>query len=155
MIKREDFIAECMTWLGTPYKTLQSCKGIGCDCAGFVYGAMKNVGLLPSDYLPPRVSSQWYHHKANDVFVEELRRIGAQQLPMEETRPGDIVSFQYGRAQSHLVILLPNLKIIHCLAAAKGVVITSGAENAGRAHLTWRLPNLDPPAPIEFNGRIF
>jgi cell wall-associated NlpC family hydrolase len=155
MIKREDFIAEALSWVGTPYRTLQSCKGIGCDCAGFVYGTMKKVGLLPPDYMPPRVSSQWYFHKANDIFVEELHRIGAVNIPVTETRPGDIISFKYGRAQSHLVILLPTLKIVHCLAAAKGVVVTTGVENAGRTPMTWRLPNLDAPAPIEFNGTIY
>jgi len=145
IISRADFIKEALSWVGTPYKSLQSCKGKGCDCAGFIYGTMKNVGLLPADYMPPRVSGQWYMHRTNEVFIEELTRVGAVQIPDMDTRPGDIVSFKFGRAQSHLTILLPTMKFIHCLASANGVVITSGAENAGHAHITWRLPGLSAP----------
>ena len=42
----EAFRAEAESWLGTPYRHLQRCKGRGADCTLFVGQALLDAGLL-------------------------------------------------------------------------------------------------------------
>ena len=41
----EAFRAEAESWLGTPYRHLQRCKGRGADCTLFVGQALLDAGL--------------------------------------------------------------------------------------------------------------
>lgn len=57
----EAFRAEAESWLGTPYRHLQRCKGRGADCTLFVGQALLDAGLLTRleyDYYP----RDWHEH---------------------------------------------------------------------------------------------
>lgn len=139
---RAELIAEAKSWLGTPYQALQSCKGAGCDCGGYCYGVWRNVGLLPAGTLPPRMSPQWYLHRTDEIIVRELQRYGAVEIPLADAKPGDVLTFQYGRAQSHMAFLLPGQKVIHSFAAKHVVCIDPLSTIGARNPKAWLVPGL-------------
>lgn len=139
---RSELIAEALTFLGTPYKLHQSCKGAGCDCAGFCYAVWRNVGLLPEGTLPQRLSSQWYLHRTDEIIVNNLKAHGAQEIPLSEAKPGDVLTFQYGRAQSHMAFLLERNRVIHSWQAGGQVCIHPFAAIAGKFRKAWLVPGL-------------
>lgn len=139
---RSELIAEALTFLGTPYKLHQSCKGAGCDCAGFCYAVWRNVGLLPADALPERLSAQWYLHRTDEIIVRGLQSHGAVEIPLAEAKPGDVLTFQYGRAQSHMAFLLPRNRIVHSYAY-KGVICIDPLETLmPKFRKAWLVPGL-------------
>jgi len=139
---RSQLIAAARSWLGTPYKTHQSCKGAGCDCGGFCYGVWKEVGLLPQDAQPERMSSQWYLHKTDEIIVRGLQSYGAIEIPLADAKPGDVLTFQYGRAQSHMAFLLPRGRIIHSYAYKAAVCIDPLESLMPRHPHAWLVPGL-------------
>ncbi len=141
-VTRQQLIDEALSWVDTPYQTHQSCKGAGADCGGFCYGVWRNVGLLPPDALPQRMSAQWYLHRTDEVIVKELLSHGAVEIPLAEAKPGDVLTFQYGRAQSHMAFLLPRGRIVHSYAYA-GKVQTDKLEILmPKFRKAWLVPGL-------------
>ena len=139
---RAQLIAEARSWLGTPYQTHQSCKGAGCDCGGFCYGVWKACGLLPESAQPARMSAQWYLHKTDEIIVRSLQSYGAVEIPMADAKSGDVLTFQYGRAQSHMAFLLPRGQIIHSYAYKHVVCIDPLESLIPRHPHAWRVPGL-------------
>lgn len=139
---RSQLIAEARSWLGTPYQTHQSCKGAGCDCGGFCYGVWKGCGLLPENAQPGRMSAQWYLHKTDEIIVRSLLSYGAVEIPMADAKPGDVLTFQYGRAQSHMAFLLPRGQIIHSYAYKHVVCIDPLESLMPRHPHAWLVPGL-------------
>ncbi len=139
---RSELIAEALSWVGTPYQTHQSCKGAGADCGGYCYGVWRNVGLLPPDAIPERMSAQWYLHRTDEVIVRGLQSHGAVEIPLADAKPGDVLTFQYGRAQSHMAFLLPHGKIIHSYAYKMVVCIDQLETLMPKFRKAWLVPGL-------------
>lgn len=139
---RSQLIAEALEWVGTPYQTHQSCKGAGADCGGFCYGVWRNVGLLPADAIPERMSAQWYLHRTDEVIVRGLQAHGAVEIPLADAQPGDVLTFQYGRAQSHMAFLLPHGKIVHSYAYKQVICIDSLETLMPKFRKAWLVPGL-------------
>ena len=139
---RSALIEEARSWLGTPYQVFQNCKGAGCDCGGYCYGVWRNVGLLPSDAMPPRLSSQWYLNRTDEIIVRSLQSYGAVEIPMADAKSGDVLTFQYGRAQSHMAFLLPRGQIIHSYAYKHVVCIDPLGSLMPRHPHAWLVPGL-------------
>lgn len=70
----EAFRAEAESWLGTPYRHLQRCRGRGADCTLFVgAGAAGMPGLLTRleyDYYP----RDWHEHTRDEYVLEASHR---------------------------------------------------------------------------------
>ena len=69
----EAFRAEAESWLGTPYRHLQRCKGRGADCTLFVGQALLDAGLLTRleyDYYP----RDWHEHTRDEYVLEASHR---------------------------------------------------------------------------------
>ena len=139
---RSALIEEARSWLGTPYQPFQNCKGAGCDCGGYCYGVWRNVGLLPADAMPPRLSSQWYLNRTDEIIVRSLQSYGAIEIPIADAKPGDVLTFQYGRAQSHMAFLLPRGQIIHSYAYKAAVCIDPLESLMPRHPHAWLVPGL-------------
>ncbi len=142
MTTRQELIDEALSWVGTPYQTHQSCKGAGADCGGFCYGVWRNVGLLPPDALPERMSAQWYLHRTDEVIVRGLMAHGAVEIPLDSAHPGDVLTFQYGRAQSHMAFLLPRGRIVHSYAYSGRVQIDKLEILMPKFRKAWLVPGL-------------
>jgi NlpC/P60 family putative phage cell wall peptidase len=139
---RAELIDEALSWVGTPYRTHQSCKGAGADCGGFCYGVWRNVGLLPANALPQRLSSQWYLHRTDEIIVRGLQAHGAVEIPLDEAKPGDVLTFQYGRAQSHMAFLLPRDRIVHSYAYKNVICIDQLETLMPKFRKAWLVPGL-------------
>ena len=69
----EAFRAEAESWLGTPYRHLQRCKGRGADCTLFVGQALLDAGLLTRleyDYY----ARDWHEHTRDEYVLEASHR---------------------------------------------------------------------------------
>ena len=61
------------SWLGTPYRHLQRCRGRGADCTLFVGQALLDAGLLTRleyDYYP----RDWHEHTRDEYVLEASHR---------------------------------------------------------------------------------
>ena len=139
---RAQLIEEALSWVGTPYQTHQSCKGAGADCGGYCYGVWRNVGLLPPDARPARISAQWYLHRTDEVIVRGLQAHGAVAIPLDQAQPGDVLTFQYGRAQSHMAFLLPHGLIIHSYAYKGAICVDPLTNLMPKFRKAWLVPGL-------------
>ena len=69
----EAFRAEAESWIGTPYRHLQRCKGRGADCTLFVGQALLDAGLLTRleyGYYP----RDWHEHTRDEYVLEASHR---------------------------------------------------------------------------------
>ena len=53
---RSAIAAEAKTWVNTPYHANGALKGVGVNCAQFLFCVAKNAGVLPAAAPQPR----WY-----------------------------------------------------------------------------------------------
>lgn len=113
-------------WLGTPYHHQARVKGVGVDCAQLVAGIAGELGIIkvgspiPFDYSP-----EWHIHNREELLVKNLESFGCTLKPIEETQPGDILCFQFGRAIGHLGIMVDGGNFIHARIDAGLVVLNS------------------------------
>lgn len=78
----ERFREEAESWLGTPYRHLQRCKGRGADCTLFVGEVLLQTGLLTRleyGYYP----RDWHQHTQDEYVLE-----GAYHHIQTYMRPG-------------------------------------------------------------------
>jgi cell wall-associated NlpC family hydrolase len=106
--QRAAFIAEAMTWLGTPFRDQADIKGGGVDCAMLLVRAAADTGLImiPADNprWPRPYPPQWHLHRSEEKFLAIVSQLGAevQRAPI----PGDVIVYQVGRCFSHGGIIL-------------------------------------------------
>lgn len=78
----EYFRNEAESWLGTPYRHLQRCKGRGADCTLFIGQVLLNTHILEElayGYYP----RDWHQHTQDEYVLE-----GAYRHIYEHMRPG-------------------------------------------------------------------
>jgi cell wall-associated NlpC family hydrolase len=78
-ITREAIMAEAISWLGTPYHKGACVKGVGADCATFLWGVYKNCGLIPEgDKLIERYSHDWFANTDTERYLLHAVRYAAK-----------------------------------------------------------------------------
>lgn len=125
-------------WLGVPYLH-QGRTRMGCDCIGFVWGALREAGALaalpaiPSDYVP-RVGTAALH----EGIATHCTRTARQDT-------GVLVLIKWPRDAhpTHCGILVDG-DLIHCHARARAVV-RHGYRRPWNSwtHSRWLLPDVD------------
>jgi cell wall-associated NlpC family hydrolase len=111
---RQAIVAEARTWLKTPYHHQGRVKGAGVDCAQFLYAVfVEGTGVVPPFEIPG-YSPQYGLHRDDEVY---LGWIGMFGRPVKDGKPGDLVTYQFGRVTSHAVIVLEWPQIIHATKA--------------------------------------
>lgn len=101
-MKREEFINQAKSWLGTPFKENAQLKYIGCDCAGLLIGLASECGFGEFNRNIENLET---------AFKENLVERAFSETP----KIGDILLFNansYSNAQ-HTAILIENNQIIH------------------------------------------
>jgi len=113
-----DFIANALSWLGTPYKAGGFSRA-GVDCSGF----LTNVLIAAMPELGP--------------FPRKSDAYAAWGFKVDTIEPGDILIFARGGAVYHVGIALSDSTFIHAASegARTGVIISSLWEGNWRARL--------------------
>ncbi|HRF07213.1 MAG TPA: hypothetical protein PL193_01010 [Xanthobacteraceae bacterium] len=85
MITREEIVGKARGWIGTPYRHQASCKGVDCDCLGFLRGLWREIyGEEPE--LPPPYAADRAEASKRETLAEAARR------HMEEIALDDLVA---------------------------------------------------------------
>ena len=142
---RTEIIQSAITWLDTPYHHHARLKGIGVDCAQLVAGVAYEVDLLNDEAISliPNYPTQWHLHNREEKLLEALESFGCTQKSKEDTLPGDIICFQFGRTTSHLGIMISDTQFIHARYDIKKVVInTMNDDWVSRWTYTYEFPGV-------------
>lgn len=80
MTKREEIVAEALSWRGTKYHRRGALKGVGVDCGSFPGMVLVNVGLIPREHFDAvmkeieALSDDWFLHSATEKYLEIMER---------------------------------------------------------------------------------
>ncbi len=139
---RKRFIAEAVSFTGTPHRDGARVKGVGVDCATFIADASINCGFVPDTIEIPHYSPQWHLHRNRELYIEELLK-WTREITPEEKLPGDIAVWKFGRCYAHGAIIIEWPRIIHCVKMIG--VHEDDASNSSL--LVW---DMDKPRPVRF-----
>ena len=100
MIRREDIVAEALSWCGTPHLWQASRKGVGCDCKGLVAGVARELGMPEAESLYANM------HSYNTLVDAYLLRRGLEETlrHTQDPQPGDVILMLMGNKPQHLGI---------------------------------------------------
>jgi cell wall-associated NlpC family hydrolase len=127
--ERQAVVNEAMEWNGTPFHHGQKLKGVGVDCALLLAAVYSSVGLIEVPKVE-RYAANWFMHEKRERLEEVLQRYCQ---PTDTPQTGDIVTFRYGRSNSHAGIIVGEWMIIHADRIAGRVTLDMYAPNYGLA----------------------
>ena len=140
---RDKMIAQARSWIGTPYRHQASCKGVGCDCLGFLRGVWREVmGAEPE--LPPPYSADWAEANRNETLADAARR-HLLEIPLDAIEAGDVLLFRW-RAHlpaKHCAILVSEQRMIHAHDGAAVAEIYFASWWRRRLAYAFRFPGLN------------
>lgn len=135
---RIKIILEAFSWVDTPYHHQAKVKGVGVDCAQLVAGVAENVFPKLKPINSPVYSIEWHMHNREEKMCQIIESFGCERIELEDKAPGDILTFKFGRVQSHMGILVNDGQFIHARLDIGKVVVNqlSGMwlETLGRAY---------------------
>jgi NlpC/P60 family putative phage cell wall peptidase len=143
---REQIISAAYSWVGTPYHNHARVKQVGVDCAQLCVGVAIEAGSIPEEMalLIPNYSPEWHLHNREEKLIGQLESFGCRRIDRIDTKAGDIVCFQFGRATSHLGIMVNETQFIHARFDTKTVVCnTMNEEWAKRWTFTYQFPGVE------------
>ena len=116
---RASIVQEACSWIGTPYRKGARVKGVGCNCAQFLYGVAQGAKVLPGDSPEPRrFSEQFALNEKRERIAEYVMAYGGIEIEESASKPGDIVLYKTGQSHGHAAILVDDKTIVHCVAPA-------------------------------------
>lgn len=119
----EKIVAEAREWIGTKWQHQASLKGVAADCVGLLRGVYQAVTGRPVE------SSIDYHRlpvpgRENRLY-EEISKY-ADQVPMNDMQPGDVLLFSFlDGTSNHVGIYAGDGRFIHAWADVHRVVETT------------------------------
>ena len=121
---RAAFIAEALSWVGTPFRDCADVKGPGgaVDCAMLLVRCAIDTGRFPP-FDPRPYAPRWHLHRSEELFLGWIAdRLGAVEV--EAPRVGDVVLWQFGRCFSHGAVLVSAAEGCHAYYAAGTVLVS-------------------------------
>jgi cell wall-associated NlpC family hydrolase len=129
-VARHRFIAEALTWIGTPFRDQADVKGGGVDCAMLLVRSAAATGLItipPSNPRWPRpYPPQWHLHRDEERFLAIVGQLGVEVV--RNPIHGDVIVYRVGRCFSHGGIIIENDHIVHAYYKTQSVVISPLSE---------------------------
>ncbi len=120
-MKNYEIVACALKWEGTPYQHQAKVKGIGVDCAMLIVGVAEEIS--DKTINTPVYSPEWHLHNRQELMCEILEQFGCKEKLFESLEVGDILTFKFGRVNSHMGIYLGSNEFIHARVDVKKVVI--------------------------------
>ena len=116
-------IAEtALSWLNTPYHSMAKIKGVGVDCAQLLIGVYEEAGILkPGEIIHGAYTHDFHLHRSEEKYLSWIEKYCDR---VNQSEPGDIVTFKFGRCVSHAGIVLDWPRIIHAYVGY-GVIISN------------------------------
>lgn len=118
-------VVEALSWERTPFHDCARLKGIGVDCAHYVYEVYRNVRLVDQNYVVPDYTEQWLLHSDRELFLEVVD-LFCRRVEDRDPLPGDLVMYKFGRCFSHGALVIDWPRIIHARKSA-GMVTRGNA----------------------------
>lgn len=113
---RQSVVEEAKTWQWTPSRHRGMVKGKegGVDCGTLIFCVFNACGLLTGS-IPGNYSPQWWAHRENEMYLDEVKKYCDEKpdLPERTPKPGDVILFQFGRSQGHGCIVLEYPFCVH------------------------------------------
>jgi cell wall-associated NlpC family hydrolase len=107
---------EAITWIDTPYHASGAVKGVGVNCAQFLYRVAKAAGAVPADAPAPRwFTAQLATHSKEERIIQYIQSYGGVEISEDQVKTGDIVAYKSGQAHGHMALVLEYPEIIHVL----------------------------------------
>lgn len=131
--QRAAVLAEARTWLGTPHKHRQACKGAGIDCALFIREAFVGAGLA-DPFETEFYTHDWHMHQDEERYLNKIEEYMTRlddssdslrlriKDPYFSMAPGDVIMMKVGQTYSHGVIVTQWPFIIHAYFPEQMVV---------------------------------
>lgn len=88
-MSREEFVAICRTWVGTPYHLRARVKGSGADCSTWIAESLIEAGLATTEQLYGGLNvsrGDWWCHAPEDLYRRRVMR-HAQLVAETVSRP--------------------------------------------------------------------
>lgn len=127
--QRAAFVAEAMTWVGTPFRDQADVKGGGVDCAMLLVRSAVDTGLIPA-FDPRPYPPQWHLHRDEERFLAIVSQLGTEKpnpagLPAEAlAKAGDVIVYRVGRCFSHGGIIVRNNHVLHAYYKTQNVTVS-------------------------------
>lgn len=122
MTLRESIVAEALSWILTPYRTGACVKGCGADCASFILGVFRALGMMHDEVLGSYASDVWAHTDDERLYLYRLRRYAKRMiesvgLPTIHPLPGDVVLTRGAgsKVYNHGGIVIAWPRIVHAV----------------------------------------
>lgn len=113
---RTAIATEAESWIDTPYHANGALKGVGVNCAQFLFCVAKAAGVLAADAPLPRwYTPQLATNSKEERLVNYVMSYGATEVTEAQVKTGDIVLYKSGQAHGHAAIVLDWPCIIHVL----------------------------------------
>lgn len=126
--QREASVVEALSWERTPFHDRSNLKGVGVDCANYVYEVFHNCKLVEDFKIPP-YTEQFLLHSDEEVFLEIVDKF-CRPFDGRDPLPGDLVMYKFGRCFSHGALVIEWPHIIHARKLAGMVVRGNAAQDA-------------------------
>jgi cell wall-associated NlpC family hydrolase len=109
--------AEAREWLGTKFVWQASCKGVGCDCKGLLWGVARELGFPEAESLYAKVSD----YSPTRPVPSALLKQGFAEIfdPVDEIQLGDVLLLKIGGKASHIAIVSADDRAIHAQIGSK------------------------------------
>lgn len=122
-VSRARIVSLARAWIGTPYHPAADIKGVGVDCGMLLVRVFVDVGLVPA-FDPRPYATDWHLHRGEERYLSFVLAACDERDDPQETQPGDILVFRFGRCWSHggIVSTTAPLCLIHAFAAAGCVI---------------------------------
>src|SRR5438132_339596 len=121
MFTRSALVAEARSFRGTPYHLGGQLKGVGVDCATFLYLVLLNCGIVPAQELE-HVSHDWFAHATEEKYLYRLLRYAGKTAeglfpPADALKPGCIALSKaaHSRVYNHGGIITEPPKLAHAI----------------------------------------
>lgn len=111
---RHEVVRVAESWLNTPFYHHGRTKGVGVDCAQFVWQVYKELGLT-FDLVMPDYHPQFFLHSepGEQRFLKEIE---SRAHRVDFPQMGDIGIWQYGKQYAHGAIFVKWPALIHAYA---------------------------------------